>query len=65
MNFLTNVFIYRKMQRKFQVIAFFFSPKSFVRQKKKKKKKMFFEVLVRLKSDIAVIIFIKTHNYQE
>lgn len=24
-----------------------------------------FEVLVRLKSDIAVIIFIKTHNYQE
>lgn len=64
MNFLTNVFIYRKMQRKFQVIAFFFSPKSFVRQKQKKKK-MFFEVLVRLKSDIAVIIFIKTHNYQE
>lgn len=45
--------------------SLFLFPQVLRKTKKKKKKKMFFEVLVRLKSDIAVIIFIKTHNYQE
>lgn len=49
-------------QKIFKWQSFFFFFKLFC---KTKKWVVFFEVLVKLKSDIAVIIFIKSPSYQE